>query len=99
MDDRRKNAYRYVVYWAMLEIRPLHWVIKPPWRLLNPLRAYRVWRKAQYAGLVAEWLHNVAHFSSFDFDQFDEARFCQEYEYLLKRFPEASIYRRVFDRE
>ena len=26
MDERRKNAYRYLLYWAMLDIRPIAWV-------------------------------------------------------------------------
>ena len=39
MDDHRKNAYRYLLYWAMLDIRPIAWLRWfHGWRVLNPFR-------------------------------------------------------------
>jgi len=97
MDNNRKYAYRYVIYWAMLEIRGLHWQANRPLRLLNPVTLYRVWRKALRAGMIAEWLHNAAHFSTFEFEGFREDWFWNEHNRLVKQFGDGWNYRAVFE--
>lgn len=97
MDDDRKYAYRYVIYWAMLDTRGLQWQAIRPLRLLNPITLYRVWRHAVRAGAIAEWLHNAAHFSTFDFEGFREDRFWSEHDRLVKEFGDGWNYRGVFE--
>lgn len=97
MDDDRKNAYRYIIYWAMLEIRLLQWQASRPLRLLNPVVLYRVWRNTVRAGAIADWLHNAAHFSTFEFEGFREDWFWNEHERLVKRFGVGWNYRAVFE--
>ena len=84
MDDRRKYAYRYLLYHGFLAIRPIAW-LSLSW---NPLAWYGKLRSARSAGAVADWLHNLAHFSALDFQHFDEARFWREFESLMSRYPE-----------
>jgi|SRR4051812_1355005 hypothetical protein len=97
MDDQRKYAYRYVIYWAMLEIRMLRWQASRPLRLLNPVALYRVWRNALRAGAIAEWLHNAAYFSTVDFEGFREDWFWNEHDRLVKEFGDGWNYRSVFE--
>ncbi len=61
MDEHRKNAYRYLLYWAMLDIRGVRWITHRPLRLLNPLTLRRELRRASRAGAEADRLHNLAH--------------------------------------
>jgi hypothetical protein len=97
MDANRKLAYRFVIYWGMLDIRRLQNDIDRPLRLLNPIRLYRTWRHAQRAGATAEWLHNAAHFSTFDFEDFREDWFWNEHDRLVERFGNDFNYRDVFE--
>lgn len=88
MDECRKSAYRALLYRAMLDIRPVAWL-----RLRNPLRWGHALRRVRYAGDLADWLHNMAFFSSMDFDQFDEEWFWREARSLKGRYPEFDIER------
>jgi len=96
MDEPRKNAYRYLLYWALLDIRQVAWIRVPWW---NPFSWPRCWRHVRYAGRVADWLHNLAFFASAEFDGFDEDLFWDEVQSLEKRFPDFSPlrYRNVFE--
>jgi hypothetical protein len=102
MDENRKNAYRYLLYWAMLDIRRLAWMQwVPGWRTLSPFYWRQRFRGIQYAGCLADWLHNLALFSSLDFERFDEQRFWQDFEFLVtKRISSAepNHFREVFER-
>lgn len=97
MDDRTKAAYRHVLYVAVLAIRgycPLEF--KQSW---SPLAWRRRYRQARLAGAVADWLHNLAHFSAVDFAAFDEHWFWRDHANLCRRFPADRLerYREVFD--
>lgn len=94
MDERRKNAYRYLLYWAMLDIRPIAWL-----RLGNPLRWPDEVRRIRRAGALADWLHNLALFSSLDFARFDEEWFWRDGRSLEARYPGLDLerYRRIFE--
>jgi hypothetical protein len=99
MDEMRKRAYRYLLYRAMLEIRPVAWMAFSFARILNPY----LWRQSNIrirrAGTIADWMHNLAFFSAHDFEGFNEGRFWNEYEGLEKRYPEyhVSDFKRVFE--
>ena len=94
MDDRTKAAYRHLLYVAMLEFRTLEF--KESW---NPLAWRRRYRQALLAGAVADWLHNLAHFSALDFAGFDEKWFWRDHHNLCRRFPGDRLerYREIFD--
>ena len=98
MERRRKQAYRYLLYHAMLDIRPITWMSL---RFLNPF----CWRKTaaqiRRAGVIADWLHNLAFFSAIDFDRFDEDLFWDDFRQCENRHPEfqLTIYKDVFERE
>jgi hypothetical protein len=96
MDERRKHAYRYMLYRAMLDIRPLAWL-----RLTNLLCWGREIRRVRRLGALADWLHNLALFSSLNFERFDEDWFWQEALSLKQRHPEFDLeeYQRVFERQ
>lgn len=96
MDQHRKYAYRYLLYWAMLDIRPIRWPALGL-RRINPLFWRRHIRDVRQRGQIAEWLHNMAAFSCRDFSDFDEQRFWSEYDRLLVRCPGLSHYRSIFE--
>lgn len=66
---------------------------------LSPLEWRRQYRRSRVAGAVADWLHNLAQFSSLDFVHFDEQRFWKEHSHLCQRFPGEQLerYREIFD--
>ncbi len=99
MDDHRKNAYRYLLYWAMLDIRPIAWFSVRWWHLWNPLYWRRELRFIRKAGALADWLHNLAFFASSEFERFDEEWFWRDFESIQSRYPafELSRYRAVFE--
>lgn len=97
MDEDRKNAYRYILYYAMLEIRGVQWITGRPLGLLNPLELRRRVRVALRAGAVANWLHNLALFAATDFDGFRERRFWREYDDLVRRYRGGIDYRATFE--
>jgi hypothetical protein len=84
MDDARKKAYRYLLYHAMLDIRLIQWLP----RSWNPFR----WRHSyQRAGVIADWLHNLAQFSALDFEGFDEDWFWREFRQFNERYPDYGL--------
>ena len=89
MEEQRGNAYRYLLYRAMLGIRDIEMFNYP----CEPDKLRRVC----LAGAIANWLHNLANFASRDFEGFDEAWFWGEYEYYCERYPEMVSYRNTFD--
>ncbi len=100
MDENRQNAYRFLLYQAMLDIRPLRSFPHGRWCGLNPLRWRRQFRRVRLCGAVAEWLHNMAQYSGNGFERFDEERFWRDYERLCKRFAQMGVerYQDMFER-
>lgn len=94
MDECRKNAYRYLLYWAMLDIRPIAWM-----RLRNPFRWPSDFRRMRRAGALADWLHNLALFASLDFARFDEEQFWKDGRSLASRDPGLDLarYQQIFE--
>jgi hypothetical protein len=93
VDEKRKNAYRYLLYWAMLDIRPLSWSCWGWFQAWNPFYWRREGRRIRCAGAIANWLHNLALFSSLNFERFDEERFWQDFDSLRSRYPEFGLER------
>ena len=102
--EQRKMAYRYLLYHAMLDIRPIAWMPFGFIRILNPFN-WKNWKacsqRVRRAGVVADWLHNLALFSALDFERFDEERFWQDYRHFDERHPDFRLYayKDVFERE
>jgi hypothetical protein len=100
MDENRKSAFRYLMYWAIvLDVRPVAWFSIRWLHIWNPFYWRRELRRIRYAGAVADWLHNLALFSSLEFERFDEARFWKDLEFLEEYYPEflPSRFRKIFD--
>lgn len=97
MDVPRARAYRYLVYWAMLDIRLICQDFDHTW---NPFCWSRYARRIRCAGAIADWLHNLALFSSLNFRQFSEDVFWKDFELLRSRYPEFGLerYRDLFDK-
>jgi len=96
MDERRKYAYRHMLYYAMLHIRQLAWL---PWG--NPLRWRNAARQTRLAGVLADWLHNLALFAALDFAGFDEEWFWRDGQSMKSLNPEFNLewYRRFFEEQ
>ena len=63
----RKFAYRYLLYWAYIEIRQLVWSHEDDESALKKV--------ATYSCSLADALHNLALYSANDFAGFDESWF------------------------
>jgi hypothetical protein len=98
VDEQRKHAYRYLLYWAMLEIRQLGWLCWGRFRAWNPFYWRREGRRIRCAGAIADWLHNLAFFSSVNFQGFNEEWFWRDFERVRTDYPEFGLerYRGLF---
>lgn len=97
MNHETKTAYRHLLYVAMLAIRTYCQSRgQPSWSLFE---WYRQYRRSRIAGAMADWLHNLALYSSQEFKGFDEQLFWKEHAYLCDRFPGKQLerYREIFD--
>ena len=98
LTDQQQSAYRYLLYWAMLDIRnkcqPRG---KESW---NPLEWRRQYRQSRAAGAVADWLHNLALYATGDLANFDEEWFWREHESVRRRFSgiDFAHYRDAYER-
>ncbi len=99
VDDQRKNAYRYLLYLAMLDIRPLGWMSSRWFSAWNPFYWRREGQRIRYAGAVADWLHNMAFFSTIDFVGFNEEWFWRDFERLRSDYPQFNVesFRTIID--
>lgn len=96
MEEKRKNAYRYLLYQFLLDIRTT-----PIFESALP----STWTDEQrddrlkYAGSVAYLLHNFALQAATDFVGFDEAGFWANIETYNQREPKGYLthFRYVFD--
>jgi hypothetical protein len=98
MEAERANAYRHLLYMAMVDIGSL--AVAHSWACAsNPRNWFRSRAEQTKAAVIANWLHNMAAFSATGFEGFDEARFWRDYEGLRARFPGHPIdgYRKAFD--
>lgn len=100
MIEKKKQAYRRLLYMAMLDIRPLQWTGRGWQQRLNLFSWWSSSKRVLTVGYIAEWLHNLALFSSLDFNHFDEDRFWADYQWLLGQQPNEGLekYRTEFER-
>ena len=87
MDESRKAAYRFLLYWSFLEIRAVQWFAWGPRTWLNPFRFAKEIKKARRLGGLADWMHNLAQFSSLGFRGFDEDRFWEDGQCFVRHDP------------
>jgi hypothetical protein len=86
MTEARKNLYRKLLYVAMLEMR-----MHSSW----PSRLFYSWnwngrsRRSvlQFINNLTDWLHNLALYSSLDFEGFEEELFWQDCQAFREQFP------------
>jgi hypothetical protein len=84
LSKNEQQAYRKLLYFAMLDIRNL---CQPRGsESNNPIVWRRQYRLARVAGALADWLHNLAQIAATDFNAFDSNWFWQEYHGLCRRF-------------
>jgi hypothetical protein len=90
------HAYRYLLYWAMLEIRPLGSLRSVSW---NPFYWRIQARRIKFAGDIAYWMHNLALYSSVNFEGFEEDLFWRDFEVLRSSYPEFELerYQKLFE--
>ena len=101
LSEDRKHAYRYLLYLAMLDFRPLAEVSANWLRFLNPWSRQSETRRIRYVGAVAEWLQKLALFSTMDFAGFEEEAFWCHFQRLQEQYPEfgpQDYYRSSFDK-
>ncbi len=98
MNNITKAAYRHLLYIAMLDIR-IHCQSRGK-SSINPFVWFQQYHASRIAGAIADWLHNLAHYSSLDFIGFTEQQFWLEYDYICRRFPAKYLqhYRQIFDK-
>ena len=84
MDANRKSTFRELIYWGLVEIRL---ATSPRGFTMNPMELWQRHKRTDFAHEIAEWLHNLAQFSSLDFERFDEGRFWEDYEVFRKKYP------------
>jgi hypothetical protein len=91
MEAQKKRAYRWLLYKAMLDIRPIRW-IGGRWRQrLNRLCWWSQSQQVRVAGAIADWLHNLAHYSAEDFVRFDEEHFWRDNEWFLANYTDERL--------
>jgi hypothetical protein len=87
LTEREKAAYRYLLYQAMLDIRMLCQSRgEATW---DPREIWQQYRHSRIAGSLADWLHNLGHYSMVDFHGFNTDIFWQEYEGRRQRLPQS----------
>jgi hypothetical protein len=97
MNDQTKAAYRHLLYVAMIATRSC---CRPRAKAShNPLIWRRQYHESRIAGQLADWLHNLALYSSLDFTGFEEEHFWYEHTLICKRYPGVGFerYREIFD--
>ena len=94
MDENRKSLFREILYWGLVEIRL---ATSPRGFTINPVALWQRHKRIGFAHELAEWLHNLAQFSSLDFERFDESRFWEDYNVFRLKYP-SDKYQSSFDR-
>ncbi|WP_165222429.1 hypothetical protein [Aquisphaera insulae] len=100
MREDRKYAYRYLLYWATLDVRHVAWFSASWFPFWNPFAWSGSIQRVRRAGEIADWVHNLALFSALDFRSFDEERFWADFDSLQKRHSEIDLgyYNQIFEK-
>ncbi|RTQ49274.1 hypothetical protein EJV47_14125 [Hymenobacter gummosus] len=97
MSEDRRNAYRYLLYHFLLEIR-----LAPAARPSCELSAEQQAAYVDFAGAMAYQLHNLALAAAQDFAGFEEAAFWGQFGVMDHWQPGSGVaarYRRVFEQQ
>jgi len=99
MGEDRKNAYRLLLYEALLQIRAL--CQSRGGRQWNPVKIHRQYVRSVDAGAIADWLHNLGQFAANDFVDFSEVAFWRAYYSYARSYHRIARYdyRDSFDRQ
>ena len=97
MNDQTKAAYRHLLYVAMLATR--NYCQSRGRVSRNPFVWRRQYHDSRIAGRLADWLHNLALYSSLDFAGFSEEHFWREHGSICQHYPGTGFerYREIFD--
>jgi hypothetical protein len=95
MDTLRKEAYRHLIYVAMLDMR-----CSPPtarWWSLSRWKA--IYAETLRVKELANTFHNIARYSARNFDGFDETRFWKDIDCVASQWrdPVDYDYRKIFE--
>ncbi len=95
MEPQRQEAYRHLLYTVLLRLRSGH--RDPVW--WNPVSWWRRASELRLCRDMADCFHNLALFSVWNFEGFEETRFWQDIERLGKAHGAHLVerYRRIFD--
>ena len=95
MDAQRQEAYRHLLYTVFLHLRAGR-TERIGW---NPLAWWRAASRLQLNQALADYFHNLALFSVWHFENFNEHTFWQDIERLGQRHGSELVerYRRIFD--
>ena len=87
MTGKRKQLYRELLRWAIIDMRMYSsWAYSNS--LLLMLRRQRSHRQIlRFLNAMNDWLHNVALYSVVDFTGFKEDQFWQEYQHFRNHYP------------
>lgn len=85
LSAQKKEAYRQLLYQALLRIRRLAWQKASAAELLDPWSPER--EEIRLCGELADCLHNLALFSALDFVHFEEKWFRRDVEQFLSKNP------------
>jgi hypothetical protein len=99
IDANRKNAYRYLLYQFLIEIKTVP--IPPSFQKFDTATFEWLVKRNYYTGAVAYQLHNFALAAANDFIGFDEEYFWAGLEHFSMQNPEIPLamrYREVFER-
>ena len=97
MDTTRKNTYRYILYYFLLDIRKTP--MPPGKHHYEQGDIDHIVKHSYYAGAVAYQLHNLALASANDFESFNEESFWLGLETFSVNNPEiavAGVHKQVF---
>lgn len=100
MDEKRKAAYRYLLYWFCLELRSTAPWGRDGWEAFWSLfKRYSRIKTLHYAHALGEAFHNLADFSHRDFIGFDEEHFWRIDMGIQERYTanKGLSYRKIFD--
>jgi hypothetical protein len=99
VDESRKDAYRFLLYYAMLDIRPIAWLLPRGLHSWNLFSWRKRSRRILYAGVLADCLHNLALFAAQDFARFDEECFWRDLLNTHERYPDLDLarYKTIFE--
>ncbi len=99
MEKVRAKAYRYIIYYGLLDIRGLTWYAWDKRQKWSPWFLFLSIDKIRARGAIAECLHNLGQFSANDFVGFDESWFWKEYDQMKARYGKhwPNDYREIFE--